>query len=159
MDDNNENNDDNLEENISYEAYKLLLEAQKEKEMNEIAENQNLTIQEKIIINLEKELSQLNLEQKNILFSNDEMLKLDPNDKDIIESREINLDIYKKNEIRIKEIKDKINTFQKKLDEENVKNKEILNKENKSDKNQRKYNIYEDKDKDKKEDILNEIEL
>ena len=96
MDDNNENNDDNLEENISYEAYKLLLEAQKEKEMNDIAENQNLTIQEKIIINLEKELSQLNLEQKNILFSNDEMLKLDPNDKDIIESREINLDIYKK---------------------------------------------------------------
>ena len=94
MDDNNENNDDNLEENISYEAYKLLLEAQKEKEMNDIAENQNLTIQEKIIINLEKELSQLNLEQKNILFSNDEMLKLDPNDKDIIESREINLDIY-----------------------------------------------------------------
>ena len=92
MDDNNENNDDNLEENISYEAYKLLLEAQKEKEMNDIAENQNLTIQEKIIINLEKELSQLNLEQKNILFSNDEMLKLDPNDKDIIESREINLD-------------------------------------------------------------------
>ena len=49
MDDNNENNDDNLEENISYEAYKLLLEAQKEKEMNDIAENQNLTIQEKII--------------------------------------------------------------------------------------------------------------
>ena len=42
MDDNNENNDDNLEENISYEAYKLLLEAQKEKEMNDIAENQNL---------------------------------------------------------------------------------------------------------------------
>ena len=73
---------------------------------------------------------------------------------------EKSIQIYiKKNEIRIKEIKDKINTFQKNLDEENVKNKEILNKENKSDKNQRKYNIYEDKDKDKKEDILNEIEL
>ena len=96
MDDKNENTDDSLEDNISYETYKLLLESQKEKEMNDIVENNNLTLQEKIIINLERELSQLNLEQKNILYSNEEMLKLNPNDKDIIESREINLDIYKK---------------------------------------------------------------
>ena len=94
MDDKNENTDDSLEDNISYETYKLLLESQKEKEMNDIVENNNLTLQEKIIINLEKELSQLNLEQKNILYSNEEMLKLNPNDKDIIESREINLDKY-----------------------------------------------------------------
>ena len=94
MDDKNENTDDSLEDNISYETYKLLLESQKEKEMNDIVENNNLTLQEKIIINLERELSQLNLEQKNILYSNEEMLKLNPNDKDIIESREINLDIY-----------------------------------------------------------------
>ena len=64
------------EEDISYEKYKLMLETQKEKEINEFVENKNLTIQEKIIINLERELSQLNLEQKNILFSNDEMLRL-----------------------------------------------------------------------------------
>ena len=50
MDDKNENTDDSLEDNISYETYKLLLESQKEKEMNDIVENNNLTLQEKITL-------------------------------------------------------------------------------------------------------------
>ena len=89
----NINKEDYLAENISYETYKFFLESKKEKEMDELVENKNLTIQEKILINLERELSQLNLDQKNIIFSNNEMLKLYPNDKDAIESRAINLDI------------------------------------------------------------------
>ena len=96
------------EEDISYEKYKLMLETQKEKEINEFVENKNLTIQEKITINLEKELNQLKLEQKNLLYSNEEMLKLDPNDKVVRESIEINIAIYNKNEKRIKEIEQKI---------------------------------------------------
>ena len=91
--DDKDNINEDYQEEISYETYKLMLESQKEKEINDLVENTNLTIQEKIIINLERELSQLNLEQKNILYSNDEMLKLYPNDKDIIESREINIGI------------------------------------------------------------------
>ena len=154
MDDKNRINNDYLEDNISYETYKLLLESQKEKEINDLIENNNLSIQEKIIINLERELSQLYLEQKNILYSNDEMLKLYPNDKDIIESREINLNIYKKNEIRIKEIKEKINIFNKNVEEEKrekiVDNNIKLN--NKDD-------ININKNNDKKDDILEEIEL
>ena len=92
--DDKDNINEDYQEEISYETYKLMLESLKEKEMDDLVENTNLTIQEKIIINLERELSQLNLEQKNILYSNDEMLKLYPNDKDIIESREINIGIY-----------------------------------------------------------------
>ena len=79
-----------------------------EKEIDELIKNKNLTIQEKITINLEKELNQLKLEQKNLLYSNEEMLKLDPNDKVVRESIEINIAIYNKNEKRIKEIEQKI---------------------------------------------------
>ena len=108
----NINKEDYLAENISYETYKFFLESKKEKEMDELVENKNLTIQEKILINLERELSQLNLDQKNIIFSNNEMLKLYPNDKDVIESRAINLDIYRKNEKRIQEIKDILSNYE-----------------------------------------------
>ena len=84
------------------------------------------------------------------------MLKLYPNDKDIIESREINLNIYKKNEIRIKEIKEKIKTFQKNLKEENM-NKNIEIKED----NKIKENNSNNKDNNIKneKDILQELEL
>ena len=92
MEDDKENN--NLKDDINYEKYKLLSKLKKEKELNDLVKNKNLTIQEKMIINLEKELIQLQLEQKNLIYSNEEMLKLYPNDKDAIEIREINLKIY-----------------------------------------------------------------
>ena len=82
MEDDKENN--NLKDDITYEKYKLLLELKKEKELNDLVKNKNLTIQEKMILNLEKELVQLQIEQKNIIYSNEEMLKLYPNDKDVI---------------------------------------------------------------------------
>ena len=155
--DDKDNINEDYQEEISYETYKLMLESQKEKEMDDLVENTNLTIQEKIIINLERELSQLNLEQKNILYSNDEMLKLYPNDKDIIESREINIGIYIKNEKKIKEIKDKIDSFKKSLDEENSKNNE--KKDIKNDKEN--INTIDEikEDKNKGEDIIKELEL
>ena len=48
--------DDNnfIDEEISYEKYRLLLELQKEKELDELVKNKNLTIQEKMIINYQK---------------------------------------------------------------------------------------------------------
>ena len=112
MDDEKDNNI--IKDDISYENYKLLMEYQKDKEIDELVNNENLSLQEKIIINLERELNNLEIEQKNILYSNEEMLKLNPNDKLIIESREVNLNIYNKNEKRIKEIKQYIKDLPKK---------------------------------------------
>ena len=159
MDDDNNNNENKTEEEISYEKYKLLLELKKEKELNDLIQNKNLSIQEKMIINLENEYIQLKLENSNILYSNEEMLRLYPNDKDVIESREINLDIYNKNEKRIIEIKQKIDDLKLNLREEN---EHQIPKDKDEDK---KFN--EEKNKDIKrnercnnnENILEELEL
>ena len=146
MEDDKDNN--NIKDDISYEKYKLLLELKKEKELNDLVKNKNLTIQEKMIMNLEKELIQLQLDQKNLIYSNEEMLNLYPNDKDVIESREINLKIYNQNEKRIKEIKQKIEDLQINLQEEN-KNKKIEENKNKSNNNEK---------KDEKNNNINTIE-
>ena len=156
-------NDQNyLKDDISYEKYRYLLELKKEKEIDELIKNKNLTIQEKIIINLEKELNQLKLEQKNILYSNEEMLKLDPNDKVVRESIQINIAIYNKNEKRIKEIAQKIIYLNINSEENNNNNiKGSIYNEQKKDINNS--NIQSDniskKDNNKTEDILKELEL
>ena len=157
-------NDQNyLKDDISYEKYKYLLELKKEKEIDELIKNKNLTIQEKIIINLEKELNQLKLEQKNILYSNKEMLKLDPNDKVVRESIQINIAIYNKNEKRIKEIAQKIIYLNINSEENNDNNniKGSIYNEQKKDINNS--NIQSDniskKESNKNEDILKELEL
>ena len=161
MDDLNEQN--YLKDDISYEKYRYLLELKKEKEIDELIKNKNLTIQEKIIINLEKELNQLKLEQKNILYSNEEMLKLDPNDKVVRESIQINIAIYNKNEKRIKEIAQKIIYLNINSEENNNNNniKGSIYNEQKKDINNS--NIQSDniskKDNNKTEDILKELEL
>ena len=163
MDDLNEQN--YLKDDISYEKYRYLLELKKEKEIDELIKNKNLTIQEKIIINLEKELNQLKLEQKNILYSNEEMLKLDPNDKVVRESIQINIAIYNKNEKRIKEIAQKIIYLNINSEENNNNNnnniKGSIYNEQKKDINNS--NIQSDniskKDSNKTEDILKELEL
>ena len=66
MDDIDEKNE--IDDDISFEKYRFLLELKKEKEMDDLINDKNLSIQEKIIINLENELSKLKLEQKNILY-------------------------------------------------------------------------------------------
>ena len=160
MDDGNNDKND-IEDEISYEKYKLLIELRKEKELNDLVQNKNLSIQEKMIINLENEYVQLKIEQSNILYSNEEILKLYPNDKDFIESREINLDIYNKNEIRIKEIKQKIDDLKLNLKEENE-NKEIKDKKNIERKNNeiKNENFNNKKINNKKnEEIIEELEL
>ena len=131
MDGYNNNNENKTEEEISYEKYKLLLELKKEKELNDLIQNKNLSIQEKMIINLENEYIQLKLENSNILYSNEEMLRLYP--KDVIESREINLDIYTKNEKRITEIKQKIDDLKLNLREENQHQDSKDNEQNNKD--------------------------
>ena len=151
MEDDKDNN--NIKDDISYEKYKLLLELKKEKELNDLVKNKNLTIQEKMIMNLEKELIQLQLDQKNLIYSNEEMLNLYPNDKDVIESREINLKIYNQNEKRIKEIKQKMEDLKVNLQEEN-KNKKIEENSNNHEKKDEKHiNI------NTIEEIVEEIEL
>ena len=85
------------------------------------------------------------------------MLKLYPNDKDIIESREINIGIYIKNEKKIKEIKDKIDSFKKSLDEENSKNNEKKDIKNDKENINKIDEIKEDKNNG--EDIIKELEL
>ena len=65
----------------------------------------------------------------------------------------IQIFIYKKNEIRIKEIKEKINTFKKNEEEENKKKKDNINEENNSINNPSKNK------NEKEEDILKELEL
>ena len=143
MDDEEGNN--SLKEDITYENYKLLMEYQKDKEIDELVNNESLSLQEKILINLERELSNLEIEQKNILYSNEEMLKLNPNDKLIIESREVNLNIYNKNENKNqnKNKKDDVNDDGKnyKINDENKIKSECNNK------------------KDENEEILKELEL
>ena len=157
MDDDNNNNEKKSEEEISYEKYKLLLELKKEKQLNDLIQNKNLSIQEKMIINLENEYIQLKLENSNILYSNEEMLRLYPNDKDAIESREINLDIYNKNEKRIIEIKQKIDDLKLNQREENElkgpkdKDKECNEQKNKDIKCNERCN--------NNENILEELEL
>ena len=157
MDDDNNNNEKKSEEEISYEKYKLLLELKKEKQLNDLIQNKNLSIQEKMIINLENEYIQLKLENSNILYSNEEMLRLYPNDKDVIESREINLDIYNKNEKRIIEIKQKIDDLKLNQREENEhqgpkdKDKECNEQKNKDIKCNERCN--------NNENILEELEL
>ncbi len=79
------------------------------------------------------------------------MLRLYPNDKDIIESRKINLDIYNKNEKRISEIKEKINIFKTNLEEKSKKEEKKDDNKNTNDKNIIK--------KENDEDILKELEL
>ena len=158
MDDLNDQN--YLKDDISYEKYRYLLELKKEKEIDELIKNKNLTIQEKITINLEKELNQLKLEQKNLLYSNEEMLKLDPNDKVVRESIEINIAIYNKNEKRIKEIEQKIIYLNINSEENNNIKGGICNEQKKDINNS---NIQTDniskKDNNKTEDILKELEL
>ena len=160
MDDEKDNN--SIKDDISYENYKLLMEYQKDKEIDELVNNENLSLQEKIIINLKRELNDLEIEQKNILYSNEEMLKLNPNDKLIIESREVNLNIYNKNEKRIKEIKQYIKDLSKNENEnENKNKKEDANDNGKKDKINDEYKIKSEGNnkKDENEEILKELEL
>ena len=160
MDDGKDNN--GIKDDITYENYKLLMDYQKYKEIDELVHNENLSLQEKIIINLERELSNLETEQKNILYSNEEMLKLNPNDKLIIESREVNLNIYNKNEKRIKEIKQYIKDLSKNENEnENKNKKEIINDDGKKDNinDENKIKSEGDNKKNEKEEILEELEL
>ena len=162
MDDEKDNN--SIKDDISYENYKLIMEYQKDKEIDELVNNENLSLQEKIIINLKRELNDLEIEQKNILYSNEEMLKLNPNDKLIIESREVNLNIYNKNEKRIKEIKQYIKDLSKNENEnenENKNKKEDANDNGKKDKINDEYKIKSEKNnkKDENEEILKELEL
>ena len=162
MDDEKDNN--SIKDDISYENYKLLMEYQKDKEIDELVNNENLSLQEKIIINLKRELNDLVIEQKNILYSNEEMLKLNPNDKLIIESREVNLNIYNKNEKRIKEIKQYIKDLSKNENEnenENKNKKEDANDNGKKDKINDEYKIKSEGNnkKDENEEILKEMEL
>ena len=131
MDDNK--NDDNmiLEDDITYEKYKIMLELRKEQMIKEIVENKNFSIQEKLIIAFERELNQLKLEQKNLIYSNEQMLKLLPDDKLSIESREINLLIYQNNQKKIKELESKITNLKMNLEiENNTKKEEEKNKTN-----------------------------
>ena len=160
MDDGKDNND--IKDDITYENYKLLMDYQKDKEIDELVHNENLSLQEKIIINLERELSNLEIEQKNILYSNEEMLKLNPNDKLIIESREVNLNIYNKNAKRIKEIKQYIKDLSKNENEnENKSIKENINDDGKKDNinDENKIKSEGDNKKNEKEEILEELEL
>ena len=162
MDDEKDNN--SIKDDISYENYKLIMEYQKDKEIDELVNNENLSLQEKIIINLKRELNDLEIEQKNILYSNEEMLKLNPNDKLIIESREVNLNIYNKNEKRIKEIKQYIKDLSKNENEnenENKNKKEDANDNGKKDKINDEYKIKSEGNnkKDENEEILKELEL
>ena len=160
MDDEKDNN--SIKDDISYENYKLLMEYQKDKEIDELVNNENLSLQEKIVINLKRELNDLEIEQKNILYSNEEMLKLNPNDKLIIESREVNLNIYNKNEKRIKEIKQYIKDLSKNENEnENKNKKEDANDNGKKDKINDEYKIKSEGNnkKDENEEILKELEL
>ena len=154
-------NEQKLEDDISFDKYRYLLELKKEKEMDELIKNKNLSIQEKIIINLENELNQLKLDQKNITYSNDEMLRLYPNDKDVIESREINLVIYNKNEKRIKEIEQKLQYLSKNSEDKKDSIKENICNEGKTDNISIDNNKKEDdkSQNNKTEDILKELEL
>ena len=160
MDDEKDNN--SIKDDISYENYKLLMEYQKDKEIEELVNNENLSLQEKIIINLKRELNSLEIEQKNILYSNEEMLKLNPNDKLIIESREVNLNIYNKNEKRIKEINQYIKDLSKNENEnKNKYKKEDANDDGKKDKinDESKIKSEGNNKKDENEEILKELEL
>ena len=160
MDDEEGNN--NLKDDITYENYKLLMEYQKDKEIDELVNNESLSLQEKILINLERELSNLEIEQKNILYSNEEMLKLNPNDKLIIESREVNLNIYNKNEKRIKEIKQYIKDLSKNENQNKNKNKkDDVNDDGKNYKinDENKIKSECNNNKDENEEILKELEL
>ena len=160
MDDGKENN--NIKDDITYENYKLLMEYQKDKEIDELVNNESLSLQEKILINLERELSNLEIEQKNILYSNEEMLKLNPNDKLIIESREVNLNIYNKNEKRIKEIKQYIKDLSKNENQNRNKNKKgDVNDDGKNYKinDENKIKSECNNKKDENEEILKELEL
>ena len=160
MDDEEGNN--SLKDDITYENYKLLMEYQKDKEIDELVNNESLSLQEKILINLERELSNLEIEQKNILYSNEEMLKLNPNDKLIIESREVNLNIYNKNEKRIKEIKQYIKDLSKNENKNQNKNKkDDVNDDGKNYKinDENKIKSECNNKKDENEEILKELEL
>ena len=158
MDDEEGNN--NLKDDITYENYKLLMEYQKNKEIDELVNNESLSLQEKILINLERELSNLEIEQKNILYSNEEMLKLNPNDKLIIESREVNLNIYNKNEKRIKEIKQYIKDLSKN-ENQNQNKEDDVNDDGKNYKinDENKIKSECNNNKDENEEILKELEL
>ena len=145
-----------IQDDITYEEYKYLLECKREKEINDLVENKNLNFQEKIIINFERELNELKLEQKNLLFSNEEMLRLYPNDKISIESREININIYNKNEQRIKEIEEKLSALKKNSVQ---KTDNSINKiEEPKDISKNEIKIENNKNKDKN-DIIQELEL
>ena len=145
-----------IQDDITYEEYKYLLECKREKEINDLVENKNLNFQEKIIINFERELNELKLEQKNLLFSNEEMLRLYPNDKISIESREININIYNKNEQRIKEIEEKLSALKKNSVQ---KTDNCINKiEEPKDMSKNQIKIENKKDNDKN-DIIQELEL
>ena len=145
-----------IQDDITYEEYKYLLECKREKEINDLVENKNLNFQEKIIINFERELNELKLEQKNLLFSNEEMLRLYPNDKISIESREININIYNKNEQRIKEIEEKLSALKKNSVQ---KTDNSINKiEEPKDMSKNEIKIENKKDNDKN-DIIQELEL
>ena len=160
MDDEEGNN--NLKDEITYENYKLLMEYQKDKEIEELVNNESLSLQQKILINLERELTNLEIEQKNILYSNEEMLKLNPNDKLIIESREVNLNIYNKNEKRIKEIKQYIKDLSKNENQNQNKNKkDDVNDDGKNYKinDENKIKSECNNNKDENEEILKELEL